>query len=105
MVSRKIAVLKSPKQHFLNRRSNPRSMASDILNDVLAEGGSISFHTGTIARRFLGKNKIKEEGFWVARGGAGETLQIPFKLVATMGNPISRPEPRAPRTKSRAANE
>jgi hypothetical protein len=70
------------------QRTTAKSKPADILNDVLASGGSISFHCGKCTRKFVGTNQIHEEGFWSAVDGAGNSLEIPYKLTAVMGEPV-----------------
>jgi len=66
-----------------------KSKRPDILNDILAAGGSISFHTGEYTRKFIGINKIHEEGFWEGDDGTGNLLKIPYKFTAVLGEPVT----------------
>jgi hypothetical protein len=74
------------KRANLRRKATPKT--PDILNHILAEGGRIDFHTGRRSRKFVGLNKVVEEGFWEAVDGGGTPCKIPYKFVAVMGEPI-----------------
>jgi hypothetical protein len=92
MASQKVA---APRSRRKDHPKSARAAAPDILNDVLANGGSIAFHTGQCTRRFIANNKILEHGFWDAEDGAGNSIQIPYRLTAVMSDPLPKPKPRA----------
>lgn len=87
-----LARRKAKRRKPIREEKIAKTAAPDILNGVLASGGSISFHCGSLTRRFVGQNKIQEEGFWYAEDGMGNRIQIPYKLTATMGRPVSEPD-------------
>jgi hypothetical protein len=76
------------KRKRINLRRKATRKTPDILNDILADGGRIDFHTGRRSRKFVGTNKVIEEGFWDAMDGGGSPCKIPYKFVAVMGEPI-----------------